>query len=294
MKGSQGYVGGDSGNPFIVKNHLELKNAMRVLAENNLMEDSWGGFSQTGYAILLTPKNQHTQKGDVCPLCQVTDVTIRYTHIAHAGGGIQMATSISGNGSGGGDALAGTRWSIHDVVMDDISTAYVGGGRLFEVLNGWTKNPLNTVTINHITGFPDSKGGIMNLGNQTTNPTMYGFVMTNSITLAGTYPVWNTGGGQTSCAIQDVPLPSFNACFTTYSFATNAVIAPPPHYPPSSWPTGNQFPADVNAVQFVQYNGGNGGNYQLQASSPYKNAGSDGKDLGADIAGLFQALSGVE
>ena len=60
MKGSPNFVGGPNGNPFIVKNHLEIKNAVRVLVEANLMENSWGGFSQTGNGILLTPKNQHT------------------------------------------------------------------------------------------------------------------------------------------------------------------------------------------------------------------------------------------
>ncbi|MGA3107660.1 MAG: Ig domain-containing protein, partial [Terriglobales bacterium] len=102
MKGNTPFVGGANGNPFIVKNHLELKNAIRVLVEANLMENSWGGFSQTGYGILLTPKNQHAHDGgNVCPLCQVTDITIRYVHVSHAGGGIQMATVLSGNGSGG-------------------------------------------------------------------------------------------------------------------------------------------------------------------------------------------------
>ena len=60
MKGNQPFVGGTNGNPFVVKNHFELKNAVRVLVEANLMENVWGGFSQTGYGILLTPKNQHT------------------------------------------------------------------------------------------------------------------------------------------------------------------------------------------------------------------------------------------
>ena len=80
MKGQAGYVGGTNGNPFIVKNLLELKNAQRVLIDSNIMEYSWGGFSQVGFAILLTPKNQAGDNGtNVCPDCQVTDVTIRYT-----------------------------------------------------------------------------------------------------------------------------------------------------------------------------------------------------------------------
>ncbi len=295
MKGNSPYQGGYSGDPFIVKNHMEIKNAIRVLAENNLMEDDWGGFGETGYAILLTPRNQHTKKqGDVCPICQVTDVTIRYTHIIHAASGIVLATSISGNGEGGAPASAGARWSIHDVVMDDISQKYVGEGHLFLVVNGWPANPVNTVTINHITGFPDAAGGAMVVGNLTTNPEMYGFVFTNNLVTTGEYPVWNSGRGKTSCAISSVPLTVFNTCFSTYTFSNNALIASPAHYPPSSWPAGNLFASDPNNVGFVAYDNGNGGNYQLQPGSPYQNMGTDGKDLGADIVGLNAALAGVE
>jgi len=49
-----------------------------------------------------------------------------------------------------------------------------------------------------------------------------------------------------------------------------------------------------SSVGVVAYDNGNGGNYQLQSNSPYKNAGNDGKDLGADIVGLNAALQGVE
>jgi hypothetical protein len=296
MPGNTPFQGGSEGNPFIVKNHMELKNAVRVLAEDNLMEDVWGGFSQAGHAILLTPKNQHTPgKGNVCPICEVTDVTIRYSHIFHAGGGIVLATSLSGNGEGGAPAKLGTRWSIHDIVMDDISTKYVGGGHLFLIVNGWPSNPVNTVTINHITGFPDAQGGgIMALGNLITDPSMYGFVFTNNLVTTGRYPVWNSGRGDASCAKSSVPITSIGKCFSTYTFSNNGLVAAPTHYPPSSWPTINHFMADVNSVEFVQYDNGNGGNYQLQPGSPYKNMGTDGKDLGADIVGLDEALQGVE
>ncbi len=295
MPGSSPFQGGDSGNPFVVKNHLELKNAARVLAETNLMENVWGGFSQTGFGILLTPKNQHTKSGtNVCPICQVTDVTVRYTHIIHAGGGIAMAnvTSLS---EGGAQAKAGERYSIHDVVMDDISTNYVGLGRLFLVASGWQVNPLNTFTINHITGFPDAtNGGVLIMGNDLTNPSMYGFVMTNSLVTTGRYPIWNVGGGDASCAASSVPVKSINKCFTTNTFNDNALIMAPAAFPPSVWPTGNRFESNPNNVGFVAYGNGNGGNYQLQSNSPYKNKGSDGKDLGADIVGLNEALAGVE
>lgn len=295
MPGHANFIGGASGHPFIVKNHLELKNAARVLIEGNLMENTWGGFSQSGYSILLTPKNQHTQSGsDICPLCQVTDVTIRYGRISHVGGGLQMATAISGNGVNGSSALAGARWSIHDLVIDDVSTNYVGGGELFLIMNVWPTHPLNSITINHVTGFPDPNSHVLSLGNiHSATAPMYGLVFTNNMVATGRYPVWNTGGA-TSCAFNDVPLTSISRCFTTYTFANNALVATPTAFPPSVWPTGNMFPQTTNSAGFVAYNNGNGGNYELLPSSVYKNKGTDGKDLGADIIAINAALANVE
>lgn len=292
-EGNQPFVGGKDGHPFVVKNHLEFKNAVRVLVEGNLMENCWGGFTQTGYGILLTPKNQHTPQGNVCPLCQVTDITVRYVHVFHAGGGMALATGVSASGKGA-PALAGTRWSIHDLVFDDISAIYGGQGNLFQISNGWPTNGLNTVTINHITGFPDSGRQMIFTGNQITNASMYGLVFTNNLVITARYPIWNTGGGKASCAYANVPVTTMNNCFTTYTFVNNGLIAPPPRYKPSTWPSNNLFAQTVEDVRFTNFNGGNGGNYRLRLTSPYKNKGTDGKDLGADIVGLNRALQRVE
>jgi hypothetical protein len=295
MPGNANFVGGPDGHPFIVKNHMELKNAVRVLVEANLMENTWGGFSQTGFSIVLSPKNQHTPSGtNICPVCQVTDVTIRYAHVSHAGGGILMANALSGDGTNGAAALAGKRYSIHDVVLDDISRNYKGNGVLFLIMNTWPTNPLNTITINHVTGFPDAVSHMLTLGNiHFTTAPMYGLVFTNNMVMTGTHPVWNTGG-TTSCAFYDVPITSINRCFTTHTFTNNALLATPAAFPPSVWPTGNLFPQTTTDAGFVDYNNGNGGNYALASTSPYKNKGTDGKDLGADVVGLSAALANVE
>ena len=289
MKGQAGYVGGTNGNPFIVKNLFELKNAQRVLVDGNIMENSWGGFSQVGFAILLTPKNQAGSNGsNLCPSCQVTDVTIRYNSISHVGAGLQIANALSDNG---GAPLDGQRYSIHDITIDDIDGVKYNGPSEFAQVSVSAGAPLlQNVTINHVTAFPSSM--MFNIGATTSQ--MKNFVFTNSIVNVGTYPVWSTGGGATNCAYHDKPLTTFNACFSAYSFASNAVIGTPSAYPPSLWPSGNFFPASASAVQFVNYNGGNGGNYQLQPSSPYKGKGTDGKDLGADVAAIDSAIAGVE
>ena len=111
---------------------------------------------------------------------------------------------------------------------------------------------------------------------------------------AGTYPVWSTGGGATNCAFHDSPRNTFNACFSSSTFAANAIIAPPSSASAATWPSRNFFPAAAAAVQFVNYNGGNGGDYHLQPSSPYKGLGTDGKDLGADVDAVESATAGVE
>src|SRR3974377_82239 len=144
-QGQPGVVGGRDGHPFVVKNLFELKNAQRVLFEGNILEYNWGGFTQWGHAILLTPKNQYSLRKNirVCPLCQVTDVTIRYSTISHAGAGISIATATSADG---GMALGGARYSIHDITVDDINAqAYRGHGNLFVIINGWSQNVLNNV-----------------------------------------------------------------------------------------------------------------------------------------------------
>jgi hypothetical protein len=289
MKGQAGYVGGTNGNPFIVKNFFELKNAQRVLFEANIMENTWGGFSQNGDGILLTPKNQASgTSSNLCPNCFVTDVTVRYNTMSHVGGGMEIANGLSDNG---GAALDGQRYSIHDLIVDDVDPVkYAGSGRLAEITTALGAPLLQNVSINHITAFPPS--GLFTVGGVAGATKMPNFIFANSLVTTGTYPVWSTGG-TTNCAYYDKPLTTFNACFSPYSFANNALIATPSGFPASVWPTGNLFPTSAAAVQFVNYNNGNGGDYHLLSSSPYKNAGSDGKDLGADIDAIQSETLGV-
>ena len=59
--------------------------------------------------------------------------------------------------------------------------------------------------------------------------------------------------------------------------------------PAQAYPADNFFPATLDAVGFVN---AAGGNYRLASNSPYKRAGTDGKDIGADIDALEAAIGG--
>jgi len=291
MPGQPGFVGGRNGDPFIAKNLFELKNAQRVLFEGNILENSWGGFSQAGFAIEMAPKNQAKGSENVCPLCQVTDVTVRYVKISHVGGGLMVASGVSDNG---GIALASKRYSIHDIVADDIDgTRYDGFGDFAQISTGDGAPILEDVTISHVTAL--QPGVMLNLGDDLAiNQPMKNFVFTNNIANAGTVPIKSTGGGPTTCAYQNAPIVALPRCFQSYSFTNNAIIATPSKFPASQYPPGNTFPATTSDVGFVNYKNGNEGDYHLRSTSPYKNAASDGKDPGADVDALEAAIAGVE
>lgn len=70
---------------FQIKNLIELKNARRVVIEDNELENCWGPI-QNGYAIVLTPRNQ----GGKAPWSTVEDVTIQRNVIRHVGGWLNL------------------------------------------------------------------------------------------------------------------------------------------------------------------------------------------------------------
>jgi len=284
MKGQSGYVGGTNGNPFIVKNIFELKNAQRVLLEGNVFENCWGGFTQDGFAILLTPKNPGG-----CERCQVTDVTIRYNSIRHVGAGLQIANALSGNGI----EQDGQRYSIHDLMIDDIDEVKFNGAGEFAQLSVTAGAPLlQNVRLDHITAFPARR--LFMIGDMVaTSKPMQNFVFTNSIVTAGQYPVWSTGGGPGNCAFHNHPGTTFKNCFVSSTFAGNVILQSTQEYPPADWPENNSFPPNVAAVQFVNYSNGRNGDYRLTASSPYKGKGIDGKDIGADVDAIRSEILGV-
>ncbi len=293
MPGAPGFVGGIGNHPFIAKNHIEFKNGQRALIENNIFENSWGGFSQDGYSILLTSRNNFDQlsRSIDCPNCQVTDITVRYNKISHVGNGFLIANLLVN----GQPAAAGGRFSIHDDIVDDISSRKYNGGGAFAVIgNGWPTRVLNSINISHVTAFPDSNRAMLVLGNSQNNPQMWGFTFSNNILATGQFPIWSVGDYVNDCSAYNIPIKTITLCFKPYSFSNNVLIGSPKAFPPTTWPGTNFFAAGTTDVGFSAYNEGNGGDYTLDPSSPYKGKATDGTDPGANVAAVEQAISGVE
>jgi len=289
MKGNPGFVGGSDGNAFVVKNHFEMKNGQRVLLEGNIFENNWGGFTQEGHSIVLTPRNDYNATSEIydCNVCQVTDITIRYSTISHVGAGMNLSTPLSFGQPG----AAGGRWSIHDITIDDVELkGFNGGGGLFLIINNWPTPVLNNIQITHITGFPDPNGRILALMDLTTYPKMPGFVFTDNIVSVPTEPIFGAGGGSANCDTSRFPVPGLEGCFADYVFDGNVLIASPADMV-SQWPSGNLLAASVSSVGFINYNNADGGNYTLSPSSPYKAA--SGPDPGANIGDITTSIANV-
>ena len=286
MAGQPGFVGGNNGKPFIVKNDFELKNAQRVLFEGNILENSWGGFSQPGISILLTAKNPNS----MCPACRVNDITIRYCRISHVGGGFNIANVP---GAGGSTAAAGERYSIHDVVVEDIDGRKYNGFGTFLILISNTPT-LKSVKMDHIT--VTSSRVFMNMG--IKNGKMQDFTFTNNLIGESEKEITSTGGGLQNCTFQpdrQTPAGVLQNCMSSYKFTNNAIVNGF-----GGWPAGNFYPKGTKDVGFVEAENGTAElrlcrpkDSRCKSPSKYAAAGTDGKDIGADIEQIDSATKGV-
>ena len=284
------------------------------------MANTWGGFSQVGAGILITPKNQTSGTTGVCPLCFTSDVVVRYNYVTTVGQALLIANAPDHNHywSSGGHG-----YSIHDDVFDNLgyATCDACARNITHVSSDYsTATPppvgeiMHDVALNHLTlvtasTWPaDAKGGELGMlnmsgppaGNTAGTPQISNVTFENSIFAAGNSGFYPTGGGVDNCSIggpsKSISLAAMisNCWVGKSSFSGNLAVA---YTGLAVWPSGNQMPASWAAVDFVNYNHGSGGDYHLAKQSPYKNTALDDTDPGANIDLVLDftrnAISGV-
>lgn len=308
------YNGGVSGQPFVAKNLLENKNVCRELIEGNYFENSWGGFSQFGQAIDLTPKNYN----GTCPNCAVTNVIVRYNGGTNVAATYQIANTYSNATQ---YSFAGNSYSIHDNLWDDILDPLTCGGNSpaacianlttmtqlegTEPGNTVSTNVLNNMFLNHETmvmsAAPIGQPSASFFIDGPNGALQSNLVVTNSILTAGTFGILSVYSGVgTHCGYgQNMAGVShwLGLCWAGWSLTNNAIVGGT--HGGWVWPDngGVLFPANYSAIGFVNYHSGAGGDYRLCSAvatpalsclgaSFYHNAASDGLDLGANLTTL--------
>jgi Carbohydrate binding module (family 6) len=254
-----------------VKNIFELKNSRRVLVEGNILENNWVD-AQAGMAVLFTVRNQDGN----CSWCAVEDVTFQKNILRNTVGGISIMGTDDNHPS-----VQTARILVRDNLIYGID-----GGRSFQLLNvdsvGRPGGILDVI-IDHNTVRAGS--AVMIFGDSTLaddqhqNP-----IFRNNIFERGEYGIFGSGVGEGTNA--------FNTYTTNYTFAKNAIVgAPASLYPSQSCsPASTCYPATLDDVGFVDWRNND---YRLTASSPYNDAGTDGKDLGADVEAVLSATAGA-
>lgn len=242
-----------NGLPWTTKNLFELKTGRRVLLEGNRMQNTWGGFSQSGTAIVITPKNQ----GGQCTVCAVEDITIRDNWISKTGTALALVYTSTATGAW---AAAAGRWSVHDNLFDGLIYANCYGCTSYAVgiYDGDVPSPggvpLHDVTVDHNTFLAEgghSPYGFLMVGGPTTG--LINIKYTNNVQPYGVYGVSATDWKATNCSYgQQGKTSLFTACWTGDStFTGNVLLAPGVNMTAATKliPAGNYLlPVGVNPV----------------------------------------------
>ena len=249
----------ETGRVWCVKNLLEFKNAQRVLVDGNVFEHIWP-HAQTGYAILMTPRNQEY----TAPWSAVRDITFTNNVLRHMSGGISIL---------GEDDLASSerteRITIRNNLVYDMSGKW-GGDSHFLVMS---RSPLN-VKIDHNTIIHDGVVVLVDDGQS------YGFEFTNNVTPHNAYGIFGSGAGTGTDAM--------TAYFPDGIVRRNAFGGGPA----GQYPADNMFPS-LSAF-YGQFVDAAARDYRLVSGSSFVGAATDGRNLGVDFSELNGALQSVD
>lgn len=255
-----------AGIPWSVKNLFELKNAQRILVDGNVFENCWP-HGQTGFAIVVTPRNQ----SGTAPWSTVENLTFRNNIVQSTSNGISFLSSDNG-----GASRPISRILIENNLVVCDTEKFGGEGRLIQLVAGPTQG--TDVRIVHNTLIHASSGAAFAVVGDT-GKFADDFIWQDNIFTFGTYGFHSpVGAGKTG----------MDAFFGAYTFDHNAIIVNGADFSIATYPAGNFFPNSNVSVGFVDFAERN---FRLSSGSPFKNAAHDGKDLGADIDAIMNALA---
>jgi hypothetical protein len=242
-----------AGSEWTIKNLLELKNAKRTFIYGNVLENSWT-HAQAGFAVLFTPLNDQSY----APWSTVEDTTFSNNVIR----GTERAFQILASGY----SIWNTKLQYRILIENNL---FLDGpsNRLFQIIGG-----PRDLTIRHNTMFV-TQGDLMYIGEEGSAT---GLIMENNIFGFGINGIL---GYNRSPGISPLQY------YVGYRFEKNVIIGAPTSVLPQ-YPTNNMYVGSVAGVSFTNVGAGD---YNLSASSPYNNTGTDGKDPGVDWAVLSAA-----
>lgn len=285
----QGWTG--SPTRWVVKNLFEVKNGQRILLDGNVFENNWMGADQGGWAILLTPRLELSSDGSWMTQNTARDITFTNNIVRHATGGVQIFSEDPSAPTAYLPILQTTeRLNFSNNLFEDINGSTYGNGvgtagTFLDYVQAFSQLPGATdVTFDHNTIL--NNGYVALIALQSQNGPQFGsFTFTNNILSNNQYGLQITNSHNDFGTVERL--------FTQGTFLDNVWAGAPSV---SQFPN-NYYPASLADVGFVNYDNGNGGNYQLSIQSLFKGLATDGTNPGVNTVTLAQktatAITGV-
>ena len=260
----------DPASKWLVKHLFELKNARRVLVDGNIFEYSWT-YPTDGAAILIKSTNQDQYRTGVgCTWCVTEDVTIRNNIIRHAAAGIRISGRDSSLPHGGQTSrivvannlfydINHLRWSTSQMQATGKPIIATEDYRDVHFIH-------NTFDA---TGSTAAFSTTATLQMPDTGRTASGLVIRDNILPYLGYGI--KGPGLEGTTTLQTYAPGYEFRFNVLHGVFNRAF----------YPEGNFY--DATSILDVGYLDSEQHNYRLATSSPYKNAASDGTDVGVHL-----------
>jgi hypothetical protein len=229
-----------------------------VVITGNIIENNWVA-AQNGYSILITPRNQDGG----APWTVVQQVEFSNNIVRH----VSSAINILGQDSENTSQPTNNIMIRNNLFVDVNRSTYGGDGRLL-LING-----ASNITLDHNTVMQDGTSVLF-----SDERPVWGFSFTNNIVPDNGWAIMGSGTGPGNGTI--------SSYYPNGLFLDGIYIGSRT----SLYPTGNYYPATIDLVGFVDPAGGD---YRLRSSSIYRNAATDGADVGCDINALNNATAGV-
>ena len=258
------------GSSWTVKNIFELKNARRVRVHGNVLEHNWVA-AQTGYAVVLTPRNSSGQN----PWVVIEDVEFSGNVLRRSAAGFNLLGYDNTAQSG---QLARVR--IADNLVYEIGGTVWGGSGTFAQVGGEPRD----ITFDHNTVLQTghilsmySGSYINSSGVRVTGGPIAGLVFTNNLIRHNAYGIFGSGQAYGNGALNFY---APDALVRRNVMASDKSVA-------WRYPSDNQFPS--TAVFLTNFLNPSVHDYRLVTSSGYLASGLDGLDLGCTLLAVLMA-----
>jgi hypothetical protein len=261
------------GGPWLEKNIIEFKHAVRAIIDGNVLENAWLN-GQVGFAVLLWSVDQNGG----CHWCVTRDITVsnnlirNVTGAFNLGGRWDTTTALASHIAIRNNVIIGL--DAPDVLTPD------GNGRVYQILQ-----EMDDLTIEHNTGFSPTSSSV----SWDPGPLQLNQVIRNNVMGGPSYTIF-ASAGQDNDGWKNIGGPGS-------IFAGNVIMELPNN-------GGSPIPNNFYVPDFASIGLAGGApaatsltaqlaDLALSSASPFKGKATDGKDPGADIAAVIAAIAGV-